>query len=200
MRLVSAILGRLQSSASKALAAYYRARFLHLECRSLAHLDLDDTTTFSVPVRCQGQGSLNLGARNVLGYRGAARLGTGEILIQPRAPASEIIIGEGNSFNNNVSIVANERILIGNHCLIGDMVAIYDCDFHELAPGTRNRSHGQTAPVTVEDNVWLGSRVVVLKGVTIGQNSVVGAVSVVTRSVPPNTIVAGIPAKVIGSL
>ena len=200
IRPIVAILDKLQNALNKALVAYYRARFVHWECRTLIHLECDVTTVFSVPVRCGGQGRLKLGAHNGLGYHGAPRLGSGEMLIQPRTAAAEILVGEGNWFSNNISIVANQRIEIGSGCQIGDFVAIYDCDFHELAPATRNRSHGQTSPVTIGDNVWLGSRVMVLKGVTIGQNSVVGAASVVTRSVPPNTIVAGVPAKVVGSL
>jgi len=110
---------------------------------------------------------------------------------------SEIVIGNQNAFNNGVCLIANERIEIGNGCQIGDLVAIYDCDFHEIAPATRNRSAGLTSPVRIGNNVWLGSRAMVLKGVGIGDNSVVAAMSVVTKSVPANCIVAGNPAKVI---
>jgi maltose O-acetyltransferase len=82
-------------------------------------------------------------------------------------------------------------------CQIGDQVAIYDCDFHEINPSTRDRSYGPTSPVVIGNNVWLGSRVIVLKGVTIGDNSVVGAMSVVTKSIPANCVAAGIPARII---
>lgn len=121
-------------------------------------------------------------------------------MVQARSPESEIIIGERNAFSNNVAIVANERITVGNDCQIGDLVAIYDCDFHEINPATRNRSAGPTGPVSIGNNVWLGSRVMVLKGVSIGDNSVVAAMSVVTKSIPANCVVAGIPAKVIRSI
>ncbi|HEY9175929.1 MAG TPA: DapH/DapD/GlmU-related protein [Verrucomicrobiae bacterium] len=99
-----------------------------------------------------------------------------------------------------MTLVANERIVIGDGCQIGDQVAIYDCDFHEINPATRNRSCGPTQPVSVGNNVWLGSRVMVLKGVNIGDNSVVAAMSVVTKSIPPNSVAAGVPAKVVRSL
>lgn len=152
---------------------------------------------FNVPVRSSGLGSLEIGGSNCFGFPLSARVGTGEILIQPRDANAEIVIGEGNAFSNNVAIVANERITIGDQCRIGDQVAILDCDFHELDPGTRNRSQGRTAPVEIGNNVWLGSRVMILKGVTIGDNSVVGAMSMVNRSIPPNCLAAGFPARVV---
>lgn len=136
----------------------------------------------------------------MLGFSAAFRLGSGEILLQARDVNAVIEVGDGNWFSNNISIVANERIVIGNGCQIGDLVAIYDSDFHELNPATRTRSGGPSAPVIIGNNVWLGSRVMVLKGVTIGDNSVVGAMSVVTKSIPANCVAAGNPARVIRKL
>ncbi|MEI6197985.1 MAG: DapH/DapD/GlmU-related protein [Verrucomicrobiota bacterium] len=155
---------------------------------------------FNVPVRGGGEGTLIIGNRNSLGYRPAPRLGTGEILLQARHPDAIITIGEANAFNNNVSFLANGQITIGDRCQIGDLVCIYDCDFHEIDPATRNRSAGITKPVIIGNNVWLGSRVMVLKGVTIGDNSVIAAASVVTKSIPSNCIAAGNPAKVIRTI
>ncbi|NTU65300.1 MAG: hypothetical protein HGB05_18340 [Chloroflexi bacterium] len=74
------------------------------------------------------------------------------------------------------------------------------------APGTpANRSDQRagatfSAPVTIQDGTWLGARCIVLPGVTVGRGSVVGAGSVVTKDVPPNTLVGGVPAKVIRSI
>ena len=92
------------------------------------------------------------------------------------------------------------EITIGNHCRVGEQVTIYDCDFHEVSPEHRNRSCGPVRPVVIEDNVWIGSRSMILKGVVIGQNSVVAAMSVVTKSVPANAVVAGNPARVMRTL
>jgi maltose O-acetyltransferase len=75
-----------------------------------------------------------------------------------------------------------------------------DADGHALAPELRHQSAGATDVVTIEDNVWIGSRVIILKGVTLGAGCVVGAGSVVTRSVPPRTVVAGNPARSIRTL
>jgi len=126
--------------------------------------------------------------------------GNGAILIQPRSPASKIEIGSKNCFSNNVTIVANQQITIGDACQIGDQVTIYDCDFHEIPPSSRNASAGSTKPVYIGNNVWLGSRVMILKGVSIGDNSVIGAMSLVTKSIPANCVATGIPAKIVRSI
>ena len=121
-------------------------------------------------------------------------------MLQTRGSGAQITIGRGNAFSNNTALCAVESIRIGDGCRIGDHVAIYDADFHELDPATRDRSAGVVKPVIIGDNVWLGSRVMVLKGATIGNNAVIGAMSLVTKEVPPNCIAAGIPAKVIRTI
>lgn len=171
--------------------------FVWLEGARLRKLTIGHETDFNVPFRSWGSGLLQIGSGNQFGCLGSPLIGSGEILIQPRTVEAEIIIGDHNAFNNGVSVVANQRIRIGNQCQIGDLVAIYDSDFHEISPASRNHSAGLTAPVCIGNNVWLGSRVMVLKGVSIGDNSVVGAMSLVTRSLPANVIAAGVPAKII---
>src|SRR5438034_11149752 len=108
--------------------------------------------------------------------------------------------------------MAEERIEICSHCLISWNVGIADSDFHPLEPAQRlidaqalapffkerpPRPKLKTAPVKLCDNVWIGMNATILKGVTIGENSVVAAGSVVTKSVQPNTVVAGNPAVVV---
>jgi acetyltransferase-like isoleucine patch superfamily enzyme len=112
---------------------------------------------------------------------------------------------------NGALVMAEERIEIGSHCLISWNVGIADSDFHPLDPAQRiidaqavapffenrpPRPEIRTAPVIISDNVWIGMNAVVLKGVTIGENSVVAAGAVVTKSVPANVVVAGNPAVV----
>jgi maltose O-acetyltransferase len=155
---------------------------------------------FAVPLVINGKGRVQIGRRNSFGFGMAPMLGNGSILIQARTPDAEIVIGERNISSNNIAIVATKSIVIGNGCQIGDLVAIYDTDFHEINPATRNNSTGECAPVHIGNNVWLGSRVIVLKGVTIGDNSVVAAMSVVTKSLPTNCIAAGVPAKVVKAI
>jgi len=73
-----------------------------------------------------------------------------------------------------------------------------DADWHDLHH--RIYAPGATAPIVLEDNVWIGDSALVTKGVTIGENSVVGAWSVVTRDVPANVVVAGNPARIVREL
>jgi acetyltransferase-like isoleucine patch superfamily enzyme len=113
---------------------------------------------------------------------------------------------------NGALIMAEERIEIGSHCLISWNVGIADSDFHPIEPAQRlidaqalapffkgrpPRPKLRTIPVIIADNVWIGMNATILKGVTIGENSVVAAGAVVTKSVPPNVVVAGNPAVVI---
>ena len=113
---------------------------------------------------------------------------------------------------NGALIMAEEKIEIGSHCLVSWNVGIADSDFHPLDPAQRlvdaqalapyfknrpPRPKLRTAPVKIADNVWIGMNAVILKGVTIGENCVVAAGSVVTKSVEPNTVVAGNPGVVV---
>lgn len=108
---------------------------------------------------------------------------------------AEIWIGQGSFLNRNVSILAEERVTIGDWVLIGWDVTITDTDEHDW-PGLGRRC----APVTIGDNAWIGARSIILKGVTVGEHAVIGAGSVVTRDVPPYALAAGSPAKVIREL
>ena len=113
---------------------------------------------------------------------------------------------------NGALVMAEEKIEIGSHCLISWNVGIADSDFHPLEPAQRlvdaealapflkdrpPRPTLKTAPVRIGDNVWIGMNATILKGVAIGENSVVAAGSVVTKSVEANTVVAGNPAVVV---
>jgi acetyltransferase-like isoleucine patch superfamily enzyme len=98
------------------------------------------------------------------------------------------------------SIVCADNMTIGNRVWIGANSIITDTDFHPIAPADRLRdpSAGATAPVIIEDDVFIGMQALILKGVRLGAGCVIGAGSVVTRDVPPGMIAAGNPAHVIG--
>ena len=108
---------------------------------------------------------------------------------------------------NNVGISATaivcwNKIEIGNNVRIGGGSVIYDTDFHSLDCRERTAipeiiENIQTAPVIIKDNVFIGANSTILKGVTIGKNSIIGACSVVTKNIPNNEIWAGNPAKFI---
>jgi len=110
------------------------------------------------------------------------------------------VLSIGNHFAmTGGSICAAERIVIGNHVAIGANTTIVDTDFHPLdfASRLQNSSGGTTAPVHIEDHVFIGMNCLILKGVVIGSRSVIGAGSVVTKSIPPDVIAAGNPARII---
>jgi len=115
---------------------------------------------------------------------------------------------------NGALVMSEERITIGSHCLISWNVGIADSDFHPMDPALRRRDAVAinpyskdrqrppigTRPVVIGDNVWIGMNSIILKGVRIGDNSVVGAGAVVSRDVPANTVVAGNPARIVKRL
>lgn len=193
-RLFSAIRNQL----NRCRYRWYRLVFVWTEQQCHRRLEIGRDVIFFMPVRAAGgSGTLVIGEGNRFGVSRSHRLGSGEFLLRAGPPEAKITIGKNNWFNNNTVLCAVNNISIGNDCRIGDYVAIYDADFHEINPATRNRSAGEAKPVVVGNNVWIGSRAMVLKGVTIGDNSVIAAMSVVNSSIPPNCIAAGIPARVI---
>jgi len=109
----------------------------------------------------------------------------------------ELTIGARTFVGQGTVIGAQERIEIGTDCLIGEYVTIRDQD-HGIADTSRAiREQGyKVAPVHIGDNVWLGAKVTVCKGVSIGTGCVVGANSVVTHTLPPYSVAIGAPARV----
>lgn len=114
---------------------------------------------------------------------------------------SAIRIGRGSVLGNACVLIAEgPGITVGENCLLGPEVMILDSDFHALAPGQRITGRPAMGPVRIGSNVFIGARAVILKGVTIGDGSVIAAASVVTSDVPPNTIAAGNPHRLVGSV
>jgi acetyltransferase-like isoleucine patch superfamily enzyme len=112
-------------------------------------------------------------------------------IISTSKEGAELIIGEGCGFTG-VSIGCAQKIIIGRNVRCGNNTMIMDTDWHWDDPRT-----GPNAPVEIGDNAWLGINVTVLKGVTIGENTVVAAGSIVTKSLPANVVAAGNPCRVI---
>ena len=100
-------------------------------------------------------------------------------------------IGHNSYINDSTRIAAQQSITIGKNCAISFGVTIIDDDGHGLG------SPPYSAPIVIEDNVWIGCNVTILKGVIIGSGSVVAAGAVVNKSCPPNSLLAGVPAQVI---
>lgn len=113
-------------------------------------------------------------------------------------------LGDRTFVGHGCSFSAAGKIAVGNDCLIGGNVRIQDNDAHPLDPDLRRKGEPvndqDVHPVVIEDGAWIAPRCTILKGVTIGENSVVGADSVVTKDVPANMLVAGNPARIIRKL
>jgi len=123
-------------------------------------------------------------------------------IIRTLRSGAKVLIGE-NSAASGLVICSENSVRIGKSCLLGANVKIFDTDFHVVHSLNRIRDDQQpakTSPVNIGDNVFIGTGVIVCKGVSIGDNSVVGAGSVVTKSFSSNSIIAGSPAKIIGKV
>lgn len=116
------------------------------------------------------------------------------------SPDAVIEIGD-NTRLNGAGMMAACGITVGCDCILGSAL-IVDTDFHSIDLDRRTNPNAKvrTASITIGNNVWLAGQTVVLKGITIGDNSVVGFRGVVTSNVPPNVIVAGNPVRVVKQL
>ncbi|MFS2003794.1 sugar O-acetyltransferase [Duganella sp. CT11-25] len=122
------------------------------------------------------------------------------LLIPPfyTAGGSEIRVGQNVFVNQNCTFYDMGGLDIGDNVMIGPNVSIITTG-HPLEPSQR-RSVTIGKPIVIEQNVWIAAGATIIGGVTVGENSVVAAGSVVTKDVPPNTLVAGNPAKIIRSI
>jgi maltose O-acetyltransferase len=105
-------------------------------------------------------------------------------------------LGDHVFLNYMCTILDNNEVRIGNHVMIGPAVQIYTAA-HDLQAEARIQGWEVAKPIVIEENVWIGGGAILLPGVMIGRNSVVGAGAVVSRNVAANTVVAGNPARVI---
>lgn len=149
------------------------------------------------PVLASGEGVIKLGACQ-LGVWPSPYYFNGYIHIEARAARARVEIGHGVWVNNNAVIIAEcDEITIGDNTLIGSECTIYDSDFHDLHPDRRMGGVPSTGSVHIGRNVFIGSRVTILKGVSIGDNAVIANGSVVTGSLPSDCVAGGVPAKIL---
>lgn len=125
------------------------------------------------------------------------------IILRCLTPGARIVIGDDCGLSGT-SICAAIEVRIGARCLFGADAMIFDTDFHNHAPEGRRYAKPDwpriSKPTIVGDDVFIGARAIVTKGVTIGDGAIVAAGAVVSRDVPPRTVVAGNPAQVVKRL
>ncbi|MDY2523007.1 sugar O-acetyltransferase [Weissella confusa] len=112
----------------------------------------------------------------------------------------QLVLGEDSFINANLQIVSAGKVTIGKHAFTGPNAQFFTPNHHPYNVALRREGWQYDLPITIGNDVWFGGSVIVLPGVTIGDNVVVGAGSVVTKNVPSNTMVAGNPARVIKDL
>ena len=140
----------------------------HIKCAKIAFLGKNAS------IECAKDSCINLGSKFCLSYGS---------IIASRTKA-KIIVGNNVFINRNCTIVSHEEIVIKDGVTIGPNCCIYDHD-HDLL----NRGYFRTASICIGENVWLGANVLIMKGVHIGNNSVIGAGCVITHDIPSDTIV-----------
>lgn len=159
-----------------------------------------------LPIIRQNQyGQIELGRNVVLVSRsqGTALGVAHSIVLRCLTPSSVICIGDDSGLSGT-TVCAAQSVTIGARCLFGADVLIFDTDFHNHDWHNRRYSKPDwlriSKPVTIGNDVFIGTRAIVQKGVSVGDGAIVAAGSIVTADVPPHTIVAGNPARVIRKL
>jgi len=175
-----------------------RGRVRNLEVYPQGKVKISSTAAFDI------SGALRLGTRAGIGrfypswaefHPGSKITVSGEFSFMSGyrlrvGEGAELRLGSGY-LNHGGDILCRAQVVIGDNCIFGPQVAIRDDDAHEIIGSAR------MAPIIIGDNVWVGTRAIILKGVTIGDGAIVAAGAVVTKDVPPRAIVGGNPARVI---
>jgi acetyltransferase-like isoleucine patch superfamily enzyme len=162
---------------------------------------ISGTPVILQPVLFAGPGEVVLGDQVQFGWKSSPLFYAGYCYVEVSRPESRIELGDRVEFNNN-SMLKSEGagIRVGADGLFGAAVEIFDSNFHDLDPRRRHGGTPRMAPVDSGENVFVGMSVKILKGVTIGADSVIGAGAVVASPIPSGVIAAGNPARVIRDL
>lgn len=161
------------------------AKIVLFSCTKVGNM----VTVRGIP-KIEGNGNIVIGNYvKIWSHIGKTQLSVGK--------GAALSIGDHTFINTGVIISVRGQVSIGQHCQIANQVIIMDNDFH----GVEDRDKPELPqPIIIEDNVWLATRCMILKGVTIGKGAVVAAGAVVTKDVPPYTLVGGVPAKIIRAI
>lgn len=162
-------------------------RFLNARWQLRACDQVGAWTRLTGRIHVRNRGQIRLGERVLVYSRPVS-------IVLATFPDGLLEIGDRTFVNYGVDICAVKLVRIGCDCLIGTNVSILDNDFHQL--DARDQMP-ESQPVLIGDGVWIGTRALILPGVTIGSGAVVGAGSVVTTDIPERSVAVGNPARVI---
>lgn len=173
-------------------------RFRKLKYKSFSNNNnVDGDYRALQPVVVRGQGQINLGENVKFGVVNSPFFYNTYTYLEARNKDSKIEIGNNVNCNNGLSITSEKSIIIKNNVLIGYNCQISDSNFHNLDYNKRKETDPDPRAVIIKENVFIGNNVTILKGVEIGENSVVAAGSIVTKKFPSNVIIGGVPATII---
>lgn len=110
---------------------------------------------------------------------------------------SLLTIGTNVTINHGVSFTVRNSIFIGDNVILSEYVSLYDCGLDPSSILLGAKPFYTSGPIILGNNVWIGARSVVLPGVSVGANSIIGAGSVVTKDIPPRCVACGNPAKIV---
>jgi acetyltransferase-like isoleucine patch superfamily enzyme len=182
--------------------------FFHVSDKHRLEIDLSSTpggkriVNLLTPTVFKGHGRFVLAPTTVFGVpRSPGSYGC--TYVESRTPESLITFGDGTVVNNRGMFLSEgAEIRIGHRVLIGPEIQVFDSNAHESALGRRHIPDSRPKPVIVEDDVFIGSRVILLKGCRIGRGSIVSAGTVVPPGfeAPPLSVIAGNPARIVGQV
>jgi acetyltransferase-like isoleucine patch superfamily enzyme len=194
----------------KTFASKVRRRLVHIACRLiqkprilfyrlLSNALLQRKPILHQPLQAVGSGVIEFSEGVNIGVYPSPFFFSTYAYIEARNSAAKVSIGEGTWINNGFCAIAEHTtIAVGKRVLIGTHVEVYDSDFHGLRVSERIKSNAEWAlPVVIEDDVFIGSNVRILKGVTIGKGSVIANSALVTKDIPAGVVAGGNPARVI---
>lgn len=145
----------------------------------------------NAPTLMLGTGQVFIDDSATIGFINGPKFWNSYVHLEARQISSKIIIGENTILSNNVILIAEKKtIKIGDNVKIGHNVQIYDSDFHSKNFSERLKGNqGKQFSVELKKNCWIGCNCIILKGVTIGENAIIGAGNIIRKNVPDNSLI-----------
>lgn len=183
---------------------FFRHKLLRLKIWKYKFLSASTRTigkpTCVQPLLTEGVGKIHFHEKVRFGVIRSPYVFSGYGYVEARGEKSEIVFEENVVINNSCVITAEKKITIAKNTVIGYNCHISDSSFHNLDPEKRHETDPNPEAVHIDENVFIGNNVTILKGVHLGKNVVVGSGAVVTKSFPNDVVIAGVPARVVSEL